>query len=382
MCVSGKKRICVVAASPLTVRALLWEQVGLLSKHFDVTVLANWGKEGPPPLGSHGSVRFVSLPIERAVSPARDAWALARLVAFFRAERFDAVHSVTPKAGLLAMTAARVCGIPVRTHVFTGQVWATRRGLGRFVLKNVDWFFARQATGVLVDSLSQREYLIAHGVVGAHQCKVLESGSLCGADTHRFVPNLQARREVRGELGIDQDAPMLLFVGRLNYDKGVLDLVDAFARQPGSLEPVLVFVGPDEAGMMGKIRQRAGKAVDRVLFVDYTRQPERYMAAADVLCLPSYREGFPTVVLEAAACEVPVLGSRVYGVTDALVDGVTGLLHEPRDVADLAVKMRRLLVDPCQRKVMGEMGRKRVVDSFSKERVNGAMLEWYQDVVG
>jgi glycosyltransferase involved in cell wall biosynthesis len=366
----------------MTVRAFLWDQMGLLAEHYDVAVATDWGAEGPPAPGSLGDVRFLSLPICRGISPHRDARTLAQLVILFRRERFDAVHSVTPKAGLLAMSAARMSRIPVRVHMFTGQVWATRRGAGRFALKQVDRFFARQATEVLVDSPSQRDFLVKEGVVDERGSAVLADGSICGVDTERFRPDDEARRRVRADLGIAHDALVLLFLGRLNPDKGVLDLAEAFAHETLHEKRVLLFVGPDEAGMMRQIRRRTQRVTERVLFVGYTRHPERYMAAADVFCLPSYREGFGTVIIEAAACRVPALASRIYGLTDAVEDGATGMLHEPRDVADLTAKMDHLLQDEPSRKAMGEKARQRALERFPKDRLSAALLARYECALG
>jgi glycosyltransferase involved in cell wall biosynthesis len=349
-------KVCFVVSSPLTVRAFLAAHIARLAKEFDVTVIANADR-----LPIEGA-RFIPAPIERPISPLRDLRALAKLVGIFRRERFDLVHSVTPKAGLLAMLAARLAGVPARLHTFTGQVWATRTGFARSFLRRMDRLIAASATHVLVDSRSQRDFLIAQGVVGAKKSAVLANGSICGVDGDRFRP--RAAMKAAGEV-------VFLFVGRLAKDKGVLDLIDAFSRLGNPLAR-LVLVGPDE--------ERLARSLERVTWVGGTDRVEDYMAAADVFCLPSYREGFGQVAIEASACGLPVIASRIYGLTDAVADGETGLLHAPGDVAALARHMATLLAQPELRRRMGDAGRERALRDFSTERVSQALLDFYRGI--
>ena len=172
---------------------------------------------------------FTDRSIERDIAPLKDLIALWQMTRELRRGRFDLVHSVTPKAGLLAMVGGFLAGVPHRIHTFTGQVWATRRGLGRFVLKNMDRLTALTATRVLVDSPSQRDFLLLQGVVKADKSMVLGEGSIGGVDLQRFRPDPEIRKAVRTQLGVDDSVPLLLFVGRLKRDKGILDLAKAYA---------------------------------------------------------------------------------------------------------------------------------------------------------
>jgi glycosyltransferase involved in cell wall biosynthesis len=327
--------------------------------------------------------RVHSVPILRPIAPVSDIVALWKLYRLFRAERFDAVHSVSPKGGLLAMTGAWLARVPVRAHMFTGQVWVTRTGLMRQLLKATDRWIATVATHVLADSPSQREFLIENGIVSPDRCAVLASGSISGVDVARFKPDPEARAAVRSELGLDESALVVLFLGRINHDKGVLDLAAAFgelhARVPGL---ALLLVGPDEDGLRNAVLERAGVGAPAVRFVEYTRAPERYLAAADVLCLPSYREGFGSVVIEAGAAGIPSVGSRIYGLTDAIVDGETGFLHAPGDVTDIVAKLAPVLTDPELRRGLGKRARARALRDFSEETVSRALLDFYDRVFG
>jgi glycosyltransferase involved in cell wall biosynthesis len=372
------KKICFVVSSAMTVNAFLQEPIRRLSENNQVFVIANLNPgETLPCISAPG--RLIPVRIERKISPWRDLLALLKMIQVFRQHRFDVVHSVTPKAGLLAMTAALVAGISTRIHTFTGQVWATRQGLSRLIFKNVDRLIASFASHVLVDSFSQRNFLLDQGVVSAGKSRVLHQGSVSGVDLQRFKPNLIARGEIRRNLGISEQDLVFLFIGRLNRDKGVLDLAVAFpivfARYPGVH---LLVVGPDEEDIRTEMEARMGACRSHVHFVGFAGNPEDYMASADVLCLPSYREGFGNVVIEAAAVGIPTLGSRIYGIVDAVVDDETGLLFEPRDVDSLTASLNALAADPSRREQLGRQARTRVLCDFSCERLAQAWIEFYQ----
>ena len=375
----ARQRICFVVSSPLTIRAFLSSHIAGLSAEFDVTIAAN---ADPATLAAESlNARLFSVPLERRISPLRDLRALARLVRLFRAHHYDLVHSVTPKAGLLAMAAARLARVPLRIHTFTGQVWATRKGPTRALLRAIDRLIARCATHVLVDSRSQREFLIANRVVAASKSAVLAEGSICGVDGERFRPDRAARSRVRTALGLSNDAVLFLYLGRVSRDKGVLDLAAAFAALAARNPSAYLFVaGPDEEGLRRQMQALLAACVDRVRWSEYTDRPEDYMAAADVFCLPSYREGFGQVALEAAASGLPVIASRIYGIVDAVLDGETGLLHPPADVDALRAHMETLLLRPDLRRKLGGAGCSRALRDFSARRVTQALVEFYAGI--
>jgi glycosyltransferase involved in cell wall biosynthesis len=370
------KKLAVVVSSEVTVKAFLVGHIAALSRHYDVSVVVNTSDAAfLKPFGIQP--RVFPVPIERRPRPDRDLAALRILVHLFRGERFDVVYSVTPKAGLLAMLAGFLAGVPVRIHTFTGQVWATRHGPRRSLLKNADRLLAALATHILVDSPSQRDFLIAERVLSAAKAEVLADGSISGVDTLRFRPDVQTRAAKRAELGYGEQDVVFLFLGRLNRDKGVLDLADAFAsasRQASTAR--LLVIGRDEEELRSEMERRCADCLDRVRFVDHVDSPERYMAAADVFCLPSYREGFGSVIIEAASCGIPTLGSRIYGVTDAIAEGETGWLHPRGDSAALAALLVRCIREPSLIREMGSKARLRAEERFSQARVVHA-LETY-----
>lgn len=373
-----RARICFVVSSPMTVEAFLTESIRALSERYDVHLALNADAHSI----RHPALRSVTVHrvrIERAISPLRDLLALLDLVRLLRSGGFDAVHSVTPKAGLIAAIAGFVSRVPVRVHTFTGQVWATRKGGSRALLKALDRVIARLTTHVLVDSASQRDFLRAQGVLHASQGLVLGYGSVSGVDVRRFRPDAASREAVRRELSIPPSARVFLFIGRLTRDKGVLDLASAFEHVSRELDAAfLICVGPDEEALAPAIRTRCGLAASRVRFVSWTVAPERFIAASDVCCLPSYREGFGSVVIEAAAAGVPAIGSRIYGIVDAIEDGTTGLLVAVGNVPALGAAMSRLATDDALRDSMGQAARTRALRDFSRETLTAALVAFYE----
>ncbi len=377
----GRPRICIVVAAPMTLKAFMLGHMQALARIAEVTVVADFAPEDgtfPWPV----AIIRVAIPIARPIAPVADLRALRALFRLFRRERYDLVHSITPKAGLLSMLAGALAGVPLRLHSFTGQVWVTRTGLMRTLLKSADRLIARLATHVLADSLSQREFLIAQGIVAASKSAVLAHGSICGVDTARFKPDTAARERIRSSHGIPSGAVVFLYLGRINRDKGLLDLAHAFA-EAGARHPDahLLLVGPDEGNLSAALSSAAGGCAARLHSAGLTDRPQEYFAAADVFCLPSYREGFGATIIEAAAAGVPSIGSRIYGITDAIVEGETGLLFEAGSVQQLEQSMRTLAGDAGLRARMGVQARERATRDFSSAGVTAALLEYYEKLL-
>jgi len=372
----ARPRLAVVTAVPMSLRAFWRTHLRHAQESFELFVVASGADAAlVRELGVRATPVDVTIP--RRPSPLADLRARRRLVQFFRRERIELVHSQTPKAGWLAMRAARRAGVPVRLHTFTGQVWATAQGPWRWLLRAIDARTARDATTVLADSPSQADFLAAHGVMPRDRIRVIGAGSISGVDSNRFRPDPEARRRVRAEFGVSDDQPVLLFVGRLTRDKGIPELLRAFAelaRARPSLQ--LWLVGPDE-GAARLLRSLEPSLRARVRTPGATSEPERFMAAADLLLLPSHREGFGSTVIEAAACGVPSVASRIYGVIDAIVDGETGLLHEVGRADEIARCAGALVDDAARRERLGKNARARAVAQFDPDGISRALVRLY-----
>ena len=372
---SSKQKICIIASSQMTIQAFLLYHIEMLSKYYDVTVVANF-----PEIESENHPGFYEhrIDIQRKINIVKDISALFYLWHFFARNSFHATLSVTPKAGLLAVLAGALAGVPTRFHWFTGQIWVTREGFRRDFLKSLDWFVALLCNKVLVDGHSQYKFLKDQGVFRPDKGIVFGKGSISGVDFNRFKVDRSLRHSVRNQLGISPDEVVILFLGRINRDKGILDLASAFsslARKNSKVK--LLCVGPDEENLLPTMKRICKDVLDRIIFKGYTSEPEAMMNASDIFCLPSYREGFGSVVLEAAVCGLPSVVSRIYGLEGSVVENKTGLFFEPKNISEISDKLSLLYNNTSLRSEMAEAAMARTLKYFSREKITDELIEFF-----
>lgn len=369
------KKICYVATIPAVVHSFLRVHIQAAAEKYDVTVICN-GTDKHLLEGLNAHIIF--LPITRKPSLWNDVMILFRLFRLFRREQFDIVHSIMPKTGMLSMLGAWLACVPVRIHTFTGQVWVTKYGVKRILLKWFDTLIGNFASNVFIDSPSQRDFLVNENVLSSAKTRVIGAGSICGVDTERFAPNTQTREKIRNELGITHNAEVILYVGRLNRDKGILDLAAAFEMiAKKSPHAVLLLVGTEEDVTFRQIQEICFAQPGRLYYIPFSSTPEQYMTASDIFCLPSYREGFGMTIIEAAACEIPTVASRIYGITDAVEDETTGVLFAAGDTVALAQALLRLIIDKDTCRQMGKASRIRALKLFQSHIITEKMLSAY-----
>ncbi len=361
-----KKKICVVATVPVALKVFMVEHINKLAEKYSVTVMANAEPEQIYQFLDK-NIRFIPLPIQRKVSVFSDLVSLIKLFKIFTTERFDCVLSIMPKSGLLTMLAGYFARVPRRIHIFTGQVWYTKQGFSRFALKKLDQLLAFAATHLLADSPSQRDFLIEENVVKPAKIEVLGQGSISGVDLARFKPDAVMREKIRRELGLDDSALVFLFMARLTHVKGIVDLACAFSDMAVSCPDAhLLVVGPDEDGVENVVTEVGLKFKGRCHRVGFTNNPEGYMAASDVFSLPSYREGFSLATIQAAGVGLPAIASRIYGLSDAVREGKTGLLHQPGAIEEISAAMKVLYSDSGLRMKLAEAARHRAHTDFAQ----------------
>jgi glycosyltransferase involved in cell wall biosynthesis len=318
------------------------------------------------------SPAFSAVEMPRRITPFRDVPAILRLARLMRRIRPAIVQGHTPKGGLLAMIASAITRVPIRIFHVHGLPHVAAKGLRRILLSAATKVSCSLAHEVFCVSHSMRQILIEEKLCPARKARVLANGSAGGIDTGRYNPSRYSpalRSECRRSLGIPAGAAVLLFAGRIVRDKGVVELTLAWQELSSRFSDVhLVVAGEFES--QDPIPQDVRQSLEndsRVHLVGVWRDMPALYAACDVAVLPTYREGFPNVLLEAAAMELPVVATRVPGCTDAVVDGVTGVLVPPYDAAALAREISRYVVDPELRSRRGAAGRARVLREFQPE---------------
>lgn len=375
-----RKKICFVVAVPGTALSFLPDHIERLSKDYDIYLAGNIkDAEEIKNLKLKG---WQHIDIMRQISLANDVKALLQLRKYFSKMKFDAVHSVTPKAGLLTAMAAKMAGVKHRIHIFTGQVWATKTGAMRTLLKSMDKLIATLDNNILVDGSSQRQFLINENVVSEKKSKVLGDGSISGVNTARFCPSDEVRQNARKQLGISDDKLVFVFMGRLNHDKGLYELLPAFDRLASARKNVFLLIfGSDEEDVASSFPQYKNLNKDNFLYYGPTPEPQNMLQAGDVFVLPTYREGFGSSVIEAACLGLPTITSDAYGVLDASVPGETGLQCKVGDIDSLYQTMLRMTDEKALRESMGKAGRKRVLSKFAGDVVVQHWADFYNNLL-
>ena len=375
-----RPKLCIVVSVPMMARFFLVNHIIALNKKYDVSLITNMSTHSNLLSDVLNNVKFHHVSIHRKISVYHDFIALFELIKIFKQQKYDLIYSISPKAGILSMFGSWVLGTPTRVHTFTGQVWVTSKGVKRILLKFIDKLIFYFSTYCLVDSHSQYNFLISKRVINSSKSRVLLNGSISGVDVNRFHQDRNIRDQIRSKLLLNNSEVVFLFIGRLNREKGVIDLINAFIKILPTIESAtLLLVGPDEDNIKKHISilpHRYGKFIKTI---NYTTSPEEYMMASDILCLPSYREGFGSVIIEAAACGIPAIGSRIYGITDAINHNITGVLVNNKK--ELQDAMLKLAGDKNLRLLLGDNARKRALSDFSQERVIDAFVSFIDSCV-
>lgn len=376
-----RKRICFVVTVPVAAEWFLRDHIVALKERYDVYLASNLTDEKE--VERLDLTGWHKIDIQREISLTHDLKTLWQTYRYFRRMKFDAIHSVTPKAGLIAALAGWLAGIKHRTHIFTGQVWATRQGVMRALLKAIDKMIARLDNHLMTDSKAQRAFLVKEGVLKEGQAMVFANGSINGVNAERFVPDERIRQDMRSEIGIAEGTLCFIFVGRLNHDKGIGELYAAFDRLASEVSDVfLLLVGWDEGNYIGKLPAYSHIETGRNFhYYGFTTEPERVLNAGDVFVLPTYREGFSSSLLEAACVGMPCISTDVYGVQDAYVVGETGLQCEVGDAETLYQCMRKMYDDRALVRRMGEKARERALRDFNVRDITAGWMGFYQEIL-
>ena len=380
-------RICRIATVPYFMVSQLKSQAEYFRDlGMQVVLVSSEGSEWSKIIVGKGlSVKIINIP--RSLAPWQDFIALFRLILFFSRKRFDIVHSTTPKAGLLAAIAGFITGIPIRLHTFTGQPWVMLAGVMRGISRASDKLIGVLNTKCYADSPSQAQFLVTEGVISSRKIAVIGQGSLAGVDMGRFNPDqwsLSTKHEIRKVLGIAVSSKVIIYVGRISPDKGIAELIAAFYELlKMNYDINLILVGPqdEDCGGIGSLDLNEAVRCLRIHYIGYTGCPEKHLAISDIFCLPSYREGFGTVVIEAAAMGLPTVGTSIYGLIDAVVDGETGILVPPRNDHALLEALKRLLDHPDELKKMGKAARERCFKLFDSNKFNEKVAEEYHNIL-
>lgn len=342
-----------------------------LAQHFYLTIISSDDTDFRQVFAINCTSVQINIP--RKISLLEDIKALFLLTKFFKKNYFDIVLSVTPKAGLLAMLSAFLLRVPKRVHYFTGQVWANKIGFRRFLLKNVDKLVAKLATQILVAGRAQRQFLIQQKIISQHKSTTL----FHGVDTQKFLPNATLKKQLRKQYQLSEVHIVFMFLGRINKDKGIIELIAVMGDLLAHYKKLAFFlVGEDEGDIDSEVL-KIFAVLDRVFVLGKIEHPEQVLNLADVVVLPSHREGFSFTPFEAAAMKIPSITSDIYGLKDSVVAGQTGLIHRVQDKQDMVEKYTQLITDKKLRKQLGENAYRRATSEFNQDKTSQLFIQYF-----
>lgn len=373
-----KKKIIRLSTIPMSLDILLQGQLRMLSEHYEVVAVSSPGSDLEKVEKREG-VRTVAVPMERQISPLRDLVSLFRLIRLFHREKPWMVHSLTPKAGLLSMMAAWICRVPVRIHSFTGLVFPTASGLKQKILIATDSITCACATTVLPEGKGVQRDLERFRIT-SKPLNIIGNGNINGIDLEFFDQTpaiLEQAEKYRKE-----EVVTFCFVGRIVRDKGINELVSAFQRLHQAYPNTrLVLVGPFEEQLdpvLPETRQMIEQhtAIEWMGWQDDIRP---FLAASEVFVFPSYREGFPNVVLQAGAMGLPCIVTDINGSNEIISESINGCIIPSQNEQALYEAMEKML-NQEERQKLAQQARPQIANRYERKALWKELLKFYRSL--
>lgn len=373
-----KKKVIRISTIPMSLDVLLQGQLRMLSEHYEVVGVSSPGADLEKVEKREG-IRTVAVPMERKIAPFKDLVSLIRLIRLFHREKPWMVHSITPKAGLLGMMAAWICRVPVRVHLFTGLVFPTTTGLKQKILIATDKLTCACATRVIPEGKGVKEDLEQHHIT-SKPLSIIGNGNINGIDLEYFARTPEV--EEKAQAYRKKDTTTFCFVGRMVRDKGINELVAAFQELHATDSSIrLLLVGPFEE-QLDPVLPETKKAIlnhPAIEWMGWQEDIRPFLAASDVFVFPSYREGFPNVVIQAGAMGLPCIATDINGCNEIVVEGVSGTLIPSQNQQALHEAMKRFL-DPSLRKTLSEQARPQIAHRFERKVLWKELLKVYRSL--
>lgn len=373
-------KLCIISTVPATIKAFFGEQLKFLHEHgFDTTVItspetsSNLGKSLPK------CVKIEYVEMSRTVQPIKDITAFVKIVKILRKEDFDSIQYVSPKGALFGSIAAWYTNIPVRLLLLWGLYYITQSGIKKHLYKGLTKLTFRLSTHIVSDSKGNCQVAVEENLCSKGKISVVGHGSANGVDIERFDPDRLAsfKSIIREKHQIPAEAFVFGTVAAIVGDKGINELIAAFV-EVAKANPLayLLYIGqttekdPVEPETLRQIENH-----ERIVHVGWQTEPEKYMAAMDAFVLPTYREGFGVVNIEASAMRLPVISTDVPGPQESIVQGETGLLVPAKEIQPLVEAMKEIMGRPILAKKLGQAGRERVMTLYEQKKLWHAILE-------
>lgn len=380
-----QNKIIRVTTIPLSLKVLLKGQHRFISsKGFNVIGVASEGAELKEVSETEG-IEVKSIEMSRKITPLQDIISLWKMYLLLNNEKPQIVHSHTPKAGLIGMLAAKLAGVPIRLHTVAGMPLMEAVGFKRKVLDFVERMTYRCATKVYPNSKGLYEFIIKNSFTDQSKLKVIANGSSNGIDTAFFSREAMDKNyleNLKADLGILESDFVFIFVGRLVGDKGINELVASFDRLKSSKNKLLL-VGPLESELdpLLPYTLQLIQSHPNIISVGFQKDVRPYFAISNALVFPSYREGFPNVVMQAGAMELPCIVTDINGCNEIIVEGENGTIIPVKNVATLVDVMQKMIYDTSYYHHLRQNARPMIQSRYEQRVVWEALLEEYKRVL-
>lgn len=375
-----------ITTVPISLKLLLAGQMKFMKeKGWEVIMVSADGREVPQVIKNEG-VRHEVIPFSRKITPVQDLKCIAQLVKLFKREKPDIVHTHTPKAGLLGMIAANLAGVKIRIHTLAGIPAMAAEGSKKGLLENAEKWTYSNATEVWPNSKGLLDFVVESGLCPEGKLKLIGRGSSNGIDLDKFNrENLKENHLVAATMRIlpGEEDFIILAVGRLVKDKGIEELVDAFLESKIVNRSKLVLLGSfeQELNPLSPTTIQTIQDHPRIVQIDWTDHVSHYLALADVLVHASHREGFPNVLLEAGAMQVPVICSEIIGNRDLITQQKTGLIFPVKDAPVLKEALEFAFVKRDKMAEYADNLYLEVKEHFERKRMHELIFNEYQRLI-
>ncbi|MBU1259552.1 MAG: glycosyltransferase family 4 protein [Planctomycetes bacterium] len=371
-------KICILTTVSASIKAFYKGQLEALKQAgFDITVIC--ADDGELNNQLPENVKFYPVPFSRMISPLSDIKAILKLIHLFRKERFDIVQYSTPKASLLSAIAAFLAKVPIRVYILWGLYYTGQTGFKYKLFKFFEKNICSISTNIIPISHEMVEFALGESLGTKEKYEVMLNGSACGVDLGLFNPEKWKpfRNQIRDQYHIPENATVIGTVARLTGDKGINELVQAFDVLSNEIPRIyLLLIGEEEEkNKLDSDTVSIIKRNNRIRCAGWQDNPLPYYSAMDIFCLPTYREGFGEVNLEAQAMELPVISTNTIGPRESVEDGITGFLVKSQSSKAQLEPLRKLICQPELRIKMGKAGRQRVVNKFDRKEMIKAIVE-------
>lgn len=377
-----RRKIVIVTTVPETISTILRGQPRYLNKYFSVSIITSPGL-AVEKIKLNESIDPVIVKINRNITPLKDLVSILRLIYWLKIIKPDVVHSFTPKAGLVTMVASYICGIKYRIHTFTGLIFPTSKGLKKILLLNIDRLICFLSTNIIPEGLGVKNDLIDYKITQKN-LKIIGNGNIAGIDTNYFNPSLfESSKEIsiiKKKTSLNEGDFIFCFIGRLNKDKGLDELIMSFINLPTKSK--LLIVGElDESLPPEKNTLHLIEIHDRIMHVGFKDDIRPWLFVSDVLVLPSYREGFPNVLLQAGSMKKPVIATNINGCNEIVINSINGWLVPPRDSISLCAAMKCAInIEKSKLVEMGTVSRKIIKSKFEKSKHLTCVKNYYYEL--